>query len=174
MGLGKIRALGLVLALMIMLLEPAAFAAEQSSNADVDSNRSQKKLGAYISVGEPMPAIVGANLAYNFTDYLRASAGYGSISVLGSSANIFGVGVRGMVPGWNFTPTIGVHWAEVMVNGLSIGGFDESGSHFYTTFGFDWQTGGGFNLNAGYEVSLRSATGSGIYLGIGWFVNWLG
>lgn len=166
-----------------------AYAATGESETDV-SNRSQKRLGMYLAVKDPDPAILGINLAYNITDFLRASAGYGKITVTSgvslsqngtlttteASASTFGFGVKGMMPGWNFTPTVGLHFATISYSGtgLEVGGFKESGSHLYGTAGFDWQTKVGFNLNGGFRYSFKSGIGGGIYLGAGWFVNWLG
>lgn len=144
------------------------------------SNRVKNSLGAYLGIGEPSPTLIGLNVAYNVTDFLRVGAGYGSLKFqMGSveaSASTFGFGVRGMMPGWNLTPTVGLHFAHVSYTGdriLDVGGFTESGSHLYGSIGADWQTEGGFNLNAGYRYSFKSGIGGGAYLGAGWFVDWL-
>jgi hypothetical protein len=174
----KLRVLGILTALL--LTESVAYAAETSTAKVEGSNRVKNKLGSYLAISEPAPTAIGVNLAYNVTDFLKASVGYGNISVsLGSyeaSASTFGFGVRGMIPNWDFTPTLGIHYGHVSYagQGLEVGGFTESGGHIYASLGFDWQTATGFNLNGGYRQSFKSGIGGGIYLGAGWFVNWLG
>ena len=69
-----------ILAIALVLTEASAYATTDTSSEQV-SARTKNKLGAYLAIGEPMPTIVGINVAYNITDYLRASAGYGSLSV---------------------------------------------------------------------------------------------
>lgn len=170
----RTKVLGLLL--LVSLTETTAFAAQTTVDT-VESARTSKKLGMYLGIGDPCPTVLGINLAYNVTDFLKASVGYGSISVLGASAKTLGAGIRGLVPGWNVSPTVGLHWAHVSYDGpgiIEVGGFKESSSHIYTTLGVDWQTGAGFNLNGGYHYSFKSGIGGGIYLGAGWFVNWLG
>lgn len=80
-----------------------------------------------------------------------------------------------MVPDWNFSPVVGLSWATVSVTfsgsvtGGTVGGFGASGSHLYATFGVDWQTGSGFNLGAGYNLSLASGVGGLPYINLGWY-----
>ncbi len=147
--------------------------------ANAQSNRMTDRLGFHVGlVGDPFPTLVGFNVNYNIADFLRASAGYGSLTVTAGTgeltASTFGFGVRGMVPDWNLTPVVGLSWAtvSVTVSGGAIGdvgGFTGSGSHLYATFGFDWQTGAGFNLGAGYNLSLKSGVGGLPYVNLGYY-----
>jgi hypothetical protein len=155
------------------------------------SNRSANKLGIYLGVGEPAPTLAGVNVAYNVLDYLRLSAGYGKLTVTSglayngntgelstqeSSITTMGVGARAFVPGWSLTPSAGVHFAHVSYtgNGLAAHGFEESGSHVYSTLGLDWQAKSGFNASLGVAHSFKSDVGNSAYLTIGWFFNWMG
>lgn len=148
--------------------------------AQAQSNRSEKKLGVHVGlIGDPFPTLIGGNVNYNVMDWARASVGYGSFSVSATggdlTASTFGLGARFMVPDWNLTPVVGISWATVSVSasvaGVSgdIGGFSGSASHMYATFGFDWQTGGGFNVGAGYNLSLKSGVGGLPYVNLGWY-----
>lgn len=149
-------------------------------DATAQSNRMTNKLGIHVGLlGDPYPTLVGFNANYNVMDFLRASAGYGSVSadVSGGklTATTIGFGVRGMVPDWNFTPVVGVSWATISVSasasGISgdVAGFSGSASHLYATFGIDWQTGMGFNLGAGYNMSFKSGVPGVPYLNLGWY-----
>jgi hypothetical protein len=148
------------------------------------SNRSEKKFGAHLGLlGDPFPTLLGINLDYNALDFLRVTAGYGSITVSGSgtgtsgelTATTIGAGVRLMVPDRNFTPVAGLSWATVSVEATgtsvtgTVGGFGASASHLYATIGFDWQTSSGFNIGAGYNLSLKSGVGGLPYVNIGWY-----
>ncbi len=184
----KFKVIGIVLGLL--LTETSGFAAEQAASTEkLESSRMKNKMGSYLSIAEPVPSVIGVNLAYNITDFLRATAGYGKVSVTSSisfsgssavvneaTATTIGMGLKGFVPGWDFSPTAGLHFANISysgASGLEIGGFKESGSHLYTSIGFDWQAENGLNINGGYRHSFKSGIGGGFYLGAGWFVNWL-
>jgi hypothetical protein len=165
---------------VLFLSESAAFADNSSVEQVQTSDRMKNRLGTYLGVAEPAPGLLGANVAYNVTDFLKASLGFGRISITSgtaeASATTVGAGVRALVPGWNVTPTAGLHYGHVFYSGtgmLAAGGFDQSGGHVYGSVGVDWQTPGGFNLNGGLRQSFRSGVGGGIYLGIGKYVNWL-
>ncbi len=144
------------------------------------SNRVNDRFGLHLGLlGDPFPTLVGINVNYNALDWLRATAGYGSItvSVTGGelTASTLGAGVRAMVPNWNFTPVLGMSVATVTVSatgaGVSgdVGGFAVSASHFYATIGFDYQAKIGFNIGAGYNVSLKSGVGGLPYVNLGWY-----
>ncbi len=148
--------------------------------AEAQSNRSKKKLGVHIGLlGDPFPTLIGGNVNYNVTDWARATVGYGSVTAtVGTgelTASTFGFGGRFMVPDWNLTPVVGISWATVSVTASApglvgdVGGFSGSGSHLYATFGFDWQTGAGFNVGAGYNLSLQSGVGGLPYVNLGWY-----
>jgi hypothetical protein len=176
------------------LFASVAFGANKAPRADVggatsnESYRMARRAGMYLAYGDPYPTIIGVGAAYQVTDFLKAQVGFGKVSaVTGSisaagitvgeaSATTVGFGVKGTVPGWNFTPTVGLHFAHLIYSGtgIEVGGFTQSGSHVYTSFGFDWQLQSGFNLSGGYQHSFKSGIGGGIFLGAGWFVDWLG
>ncbi len=169
---------------------PAPAAPEVSTTAAPDvSNRMKNRLGAYLAFREPAPTIIGLNLAYNPFDFLRVSAGYGKLTVTSSiscynnncttteaSATTLGFGARAFVPGWSFSPSVGLHYGHVSYDGegLEVGGFTESGGHIYTTLGVDWQAKGGFNGSLGYQRSLKGDVGGAVYLSAGWFFGFAG
>lgn len=178
--MSKQKAVLTALVLTAWAFLPNAYGATEGVVSTEVSHRVKNSLGAYIGIHDPSPAILGVNFAYNPTDFLRLSAGYGSMKMgIGeyeASAHTIGAGVKGMVPGWNITPTVGMHFAHVAYSGdflLTNDGFNESGSHLYGTIGGDWQTESGFNLNIGYRHSFKAGVGGGAYLGAGWFVDWL-
>ena len=153
-------------------------------DARSQSSRMKNQLGVHIGLlGDPYPTLIGFNVNYNVMDFLRASAGYGSVSAdvtsNGTSGKLslttIGVGVRAMVPDWNLTPVVGLGWSTVSlsasVDGLTgdVAGFKESTSHLYAAFGLDWQTGGGFNIGAGYNMSFKSEIPGVPYLNLGWY-----
>ena len=80
-------------------------------------------------------------------------------------------------PGALMAPVVGLSWATVSVTAEGtgvigdVGGFSGSASHMYMTFGFDWQTGSGFNLGAGYNYSLKSGVGGLPYINLGWYFS---
>jgi hypothetical protein len=168
------------------LLATVAFgASKEKENLSTDSYRMSRRTGMYLAYGDPYPTVLGVGAAYQITDYLKAQVGFGKQTVISgisfagistATATTFGLGLKGTVPGWNLTPTVGLHFAHLSYSGtgVSVGGFTASGSHLYTSFGFDWQTKAGFNLTGGYQLSFKSGVGGGLYLGAGWFVDWLG
>ena len=149
------------------------------------SHRSLKKFGAYLGLGEPAPTVIGINIAYNLAEFVRLRAGYGSqtvatginlsgLNLMEASTSTIGMGARFFVPGWNLTPSAGLHWANVSYSGdgmTSVGGFTQSGSHIYSTIGVDWQAQSGFNAGLGYQFSFKSGGDSGLYLTAGWFFD---
>lgn len=177
-----------VLATFAFATATSVFAMEAGTSlTSAPSNRSAKKLGVYLGYGEPAPTVLGINVAYNLADFVRLRAGYGklssgtSVSVGGqtfdlgeASTTTLGAGARFSVPGWNLTPTAGIHFANVSYtgNGLTtVGGFNESGSHVYSTLGVDWQAQSGFNAGLGYQFSFKSGADNGLYLNAGWFFD---
>lgn len=170
------RTRGLLGSLLVAILAIGVI----GENVQAQSNRSQKKLGLHIGLlGDPFPTLIGGNVNYNVMDWVRATVGYGSVTAtVGSgelTASTFGAGARFMVPDWNFSPVVGISWATVSVTASDptlvgdVGGFSASASHMYATFGIDWQTGGGFNLGAGYNLSLKSGVGGLPYVNLGWY-----
>lgn len=167
------KKLGLVSVFILLFCAQSSFAF---------SERMDKKFGFHVGViGEPFPSIIGVNLNYNIFDFLRVSAGYGSISTTQSgaelSATTIGAGLKTFIPGWSFSPMVGLSWANVSMtvtgnaSGLDVGGFTagRDGSHIYATFGIDWQTGLGLNLGAGYAYSFLDGVGGLPFVYIGWY-----
>jgi len=165
-----------LLAVVVLIVASGMLA----QNASAQSNRMTHQIGVHLGLlGDPFPTLLGFNANYNITDWVRATAGYGSItaSVTGGElkATTFGAGARFFVPDWSFSPVAGISWAtvSVTVSGTGVigdvGGFSGSGSHMYATFGFDWQTGMGFSLGAGYNLSLKSGVGGLPYINLGWY-----
>jgi hypothetical protein len=185
-----------LLVLCLSYLFPfATFAAETGvSAAEIPSmNRSSKKLGAYFGIQDPSPTVLGMNVAYNVTDFMRVSVGYGNIETTtgatitsdGTStmvvtreakATTIGAGARFMMPSRNLTPTAGLHVARIDYSGsggLEVGGFKESGTHVYGSIGVDWQARSGFNAALGYNVSISPSGHGSVYANAGYFVDWL-
>jgi len=155
-----------------------------AQDATAQSNRMKHQIGLHIGLlGDPYPTLVGFNANYNAMDWLRVTAGYGSISadvtdVTGTGtfkATTIGFGARLFVPDWNFTPVGGISWAtvSVTVSGTAllgdVAGFSANGSHMYATIGFDWQTGMGFSLGGGYNMSFKSGVPGVPYINLGWY-----
>ncbi len=144
------------------------------------SNRMKDRFGLHLGfLGDPFPTLLGFNVDYNAVDWLRATAGYGSVkaSVTGGdlTATTLGVGVRAMVPDWNVTPVVGLSYATVSISASgpfvsgSVGGLSASTSLLYAAIGIDYQAGIGFDVGAGYNVALKSGVGGLPYVNLGWF-----
>ncbi|MEK6577779.1 MAG: hypothetical protein AABZ55_01015 [Bdellovibrionota bacterium] len=169
------KKIGIRLFVVLVLLITAAPLAQAETN-----HRMANKMGVHLGLlGDPFPTLAGINLDYNVCSFARATAGYGSISAttVGGElkATTIGAGIRTFHPEWNFSPVVGLSWANVSVTStgtlgtLTVGGFGASASHLYATFGLDWQAGSGFNFGAGYNLSLKSGVGGLPYINIGWF-----
>lgn len=174
------------LALVLAVLTTAAsvFAVDTPvrsvTDAPHESNRSEKKFGTYLSIlGDPSPTLVGINAAYNVSDLIRLNAGLGRVSVSAegfgvdqsASLTTIGVGAKAMMPGWNFTPVVGLDVAYAIYSGnmgLEVNGLEKTGINPYATLGFDWQSKGGFNIGGGYSISFVGADAAP-HLNIGWF-----
>lgn len=149
-----------------------------SLSASADSPRMKNRIGFYVGLDDPNPSLLSLNAAYNITDFLRASVGYGSLSttvIVESSVKTFGFGLKALYPGWELSPAIGLNFATVSYTGsaLSVGGFTQSGSHLYTSIGADWQIDSGLNLGLGYNISFKSGVGGSFYANLGWFFDWI-
>ncbi len=169
----------------------AAEGASSSADASVlegDSARMTNRLGAAIGiVGNPYPSILGVNAAYNVTDFLRGEAGFGQIeATTGMSINNSGVqtktskittigaGATGFMPGWNLSPTLGVHVSNVSTEGegtITVQGFEGSGTLVYGSLGADWQASNGFNTSLGYNLPLGGKGAGSFYASLGWFFD---
>lgn len=162
---------------MILLMTSFANASVNQVRAGM-SNRQANKIGITTGFGNPFPSILGMNLNYHVTDYLKASAGYGEISVSSmdekAKVSTIGGGVDFMVPGWSLSPTAGLHVSKVDVSNssnidISVQGIEKSTTLTYAQAGVDWQAEGGFNIGVGGIAGLSGGSASGSYLSLGWF-----
>ena len=147
--------------LALLLGSSSTFAADSSS-------RGAKKFGLHVGLlGDPNPTAIGYNANYNLTPWMRATAGYGSITadtLTGSlKATTMGGGLRFFLPKWNFSPMLGLSYAKLTISTTGttlatdeVGGFSASDSHLYYTAGIDWQMGFGMNLGFGVNTSLKT------------------
>lgn len=177
------KAVSLLTVLVALTLAPASYGAENQSAATVSDtgSRTENPLGAYLGVGTPNPGILSINVGYNIAEFMRAEAGYSSLSAsIGTaeaSASTIGFGVRGFMPGWRLSPTLGAHFASVSYSSndsgldVTVGGFNTSGSHVYLSGGIDYQAQSGFHGGLGYTYSLRSGIGGSTYVQLGWFFD---
>jgi hypothetical protein len=172
----------LVLAIGLLVESMSFCLGTEIAYASATSAREIHQFGLSVDVlGRPFPSAAGVNASYNFASFLQGTVGFGQVPTLaysdGSTLGISSIGAGGrlFVPGWNFSPTLGLHWAQVMLNATGAGssnnsyGFRTSGSHLYASLGFDWQTSYGLNLGLGYNVSLMEGVGSLPYFSLGWF-----
>lgn len=151
--------------------------------AEAQSNRAEKKVGLSVSYfGDPFPSKFGGNLAYNVTDFVRITGGYGQgmAATSGTSkleAKTYGFVARFFLPNRSITPVVGLGWAHVnltltgMPGKMKVAGLTATGNHLYVTFGLDWQAGNGLNLRLGYSYSLRTGVGKSPCINIGWFFS---
>lgn len=187
----KLLAFSSILITSVVTLYPRAAAAavdpagdsapaSQAQASDL-SERMGHRLGLALAYGEPAPSILGINVAYNLTDYLRAQIGGGQVSFgfgdASGSATTLGAGLKGFVPGWSLTPSLGLHMAGVIYSGdllIRMAGFESSGVHVYGTAGLDYQAKSGFHGSLGYNLSFRPGVGGGPYVQLGWFFDLFG
>jgi len=164
--------------LVLMMASVAQAEINKEMRTEMPSNRASKKIGITTGFGNPFPSILGINANYHLNDFLKASVGYGEISVSSfeSTAKVttMGAGVDAFVPGWSFSPTAGLHASKVDVSNsggaeLSVQGIEESTTMTYAQAGLDWQSQGGFNIGLGQVVGLSGGKGSGSYLNLGWY-----
>jgi len=175
-----------ILLLAGLLVSGRTLAAPSQSMIDEDmmSTRAKQPFGAYLSIlGDPHPTLAGANVAYNAFDFLRATAGLGRVSMSVSvpdasgdfieeevaSVTSLGVSTKFFVPGWNFSPTIGLGYTHVFFSNVDVASIGSD--NLYTNVGVDWQTESGFYVGAGMNVSLTGSAPTAPYLNLGWFLD---
>jgi hypothetical protein len=154
---------------------------QSTSNEVTTDNRSARKLGAYIGIlGDPHPTVVGFNVAYNVLDFMRASVGFGKVSVstltVGSSGfatedtsmTTIGVAAKFLVPNWNLSPSASLGYSHVSIDSNAIV-TDYKSSNIYLGLGGDWQAESGFNLGAGMNLSLNGGAPAAPYINVGMF-----
>ena len=162
-----------------------AMPSEGTSTATSEvSHRSEKKIGAYLGLlGDPHPSILGFNAAYNVLDYMRASVGFGRVSVSTMTLNnqgalatqdtsmtTIGVGSRFFLPGLSLTPTAGLGYSHVFFSSTGNFASDYKANNIYVNAGFDWQAANGFNMGGGLNVSMNNAAPTAPYLNLGYFL----
>lgn len=160
----------------IMVL--AAFFATLASTAHgEESNRSKKKIGGYVGIlGDPAPTLLGINAAYNLTDYLRLTAGFGqvkaSVTLNGASSDqsmtTLGAGAKLLYPGWSLSPVLSLGYSHVSIDAGGIVA-DVAANNVFMGVGMDWQAESGFNFGLGLNVAVSGASGTLPYVNLGWF-----
>lgn len=163
---------------VLLLASIAKAETTQSLSTSMDSNRAGKKIGITTGFGNPFPSILGMNVNYNVTDWARATAGYGEISVSSgdskASVTTLGAGADAFVPGWSLSPTAGLRISKVDVSNsggaeLEVQGVEKSTTLLYAQAGLDWQSQGGFNIGLGQVVGISGGKAAGSYLNLGWY-----
>lgn len=173
-----------VLFVALALTATQAFAAGVSTTKIEASHRAEKPWGLSLAIGNPHPALAGVVGSYNINDWSRAEIGYGSIKVTSgwsfdesgmhertASADTLGAGYKIFMPGWNFSPTAGVHLAHLKYSGdgeLEVQGYKKSGTYASASLGADWLSEGGYNVNFGTNIALGGGSG-GAYFGVGYY-----
>lgn len=142
---------------------------ETINEAETASHRMERRSGIYADAfGDPFPSLVGFNIGYSLTDFLRVHAGVGTGKAVQpeSSSYSMGGGLKLMIPSWSFTPVIG--FAGTLV-------FDEdsprsiaSKNHLYANAGVDYTFANGFNLGAGLNYAPFAKTAFP-YINIGYY-----
>lgn len=167
---------------LTLLLGSRAFAVGGESRASLAP---AKQWGAYASIGNPYPTLLGINGAYNIDNHWRASAGYGEVEVTTSlgfdgtswtqekmKAQTYAVGGEYLFLESGLRPVVGAHAGYFSVSGngeFSIQGINKSTGLFYSNVGVDWTNGGGFNLGTGFNVAVLGGSGLNWYGNIGYY-----
>ena len=136
------------------------------------SNRSVHKFGVDVGIlSEPFPSLMGLNASYNIIDYLRVTAGYGSVSGTGWSFTTLAGDVKLFPLDWNFAPFGVIGYTNVTFKGAGsgLGSVTASGNALYYGLGFDWQTARGFNLGFEYKMTTIASNSVGLP---GFYVGW--
>jgi hypothetical protein len=160
-----------LLAVLVFLTATPLTAAPNYSQTE-QSHRTRRTAGILFGLNDPVPAVAGINIAFNFTDFFRLTAGVGRFNsdynwggyVFKTKSVTYGGGARLLVPGWNLSPIVGLSWATIATEGF------QDDHHLYAVAGAEWQLDLGLNIGAGYERSFDSKIGGLPYLNIGWFL----
>ncbi len=114
----------------------------------------------------------------NLSGWIRPYATYGAITQNALTASSVGGGIRAYVPGWSFSPMVGMElvWVSADSTG-TVGGFTFSTSsssilHTSIQFGLEWQMQNGLLIGGGAQYSLSSRKSESInpYINLGWFL----
>lgn len=133
-----------------------------------ESNRLHSRLGFEVSLlGDPFPALLGANISYNLYDFLRAKAGGGLSSDFdGNNWQTLGCGLRFFVPGWNLSPFGGVSIAHRWHQDTYTPNKSDEITYGYLSIGLEWLAQNGINVGAAISVPIaRIVALPNFYLG---------
>ena len=148
-------------------------------------HRMEKRFGLVIGlISDPFISDIGISADYNLNHYLRLTGSLGFLYSPGSAqatyvngtetssngltitGTSFGLGVKALVPGWEFSPVIGLNLADTSLNlppgfeiyNISNGTTSNTYNLFwiYTNIGFDYQAKDGFDLGFGFDMSLNN------------------
>jgi hypothetical protein len=169
----------------LSVMSVGALAQGVSQGTAPTENRSSKRMGVYVGVlGDPHPTLAGVNLAYNLSPMMRASVGYGKVTVSSAAISITDDGISGssteesmttlgaamkfLVPGMNLSPSATVGYSHIALSDNLIIE-DYKANNFYLGLGADWQGESGLNLGAGMNLSMNGAAPSAPYFNLGYF-----
>jgi len=144
-----------------------------------------KQFGSYLAIGNPYPSLLGLNAAYQPTNDIRVSAGYGEVEVTSSvsftangfeekkvKAQSYAAGGEYLFLSTAIRPVVGARLGYFTVSGdgkIDLQGFKKNTFHGYSNIGVDWLAQGGFNMGTGLNVALFGSTGASFYLNMGYF-----
>lgn len=140
---------------------------------EITRNRTKDRLGIYASLwGDPYPALIGVNLAYNVYDFARLNLGVGAETEDRFQVSTVGTGIKFLVPGLPLSPAASLNVSVTDGGGgpRSIRGFAPGGARLYGTLGLDWQTSIGLNLAAGWVQSFRGGEDGSLFVNAGVFL----
>lgn len=139
--------------------------------ACANDSRMKDRWGIYGTLfGEPLISLMGLDVAYNATDFLRLNGGVGIFPAGIANLVSLGVGAKFMVPNWEFTPFLGGSFAQWFVPSSygdiplynpGTGAIQPDPNYFYLMIGFDYQA------KDGFDIGLGIAYGSFIPAGYG-------
>lgn len=140
------------------------------------SMRSERRWGIFAGLlSEPAPSLWSINGAWNASDFLQVTAGYGQFTYYAMQVHSFHAGAKLLVPTWNLSPYLGFNAGSLtsnsrfVVQGQTI---DPSGLPVILTLkaGLEWLSPSGFLVGAAYNIAITgpfAGTGSpGIYAGL--------
>ena len=132
-------------------------------------NRTEKRFGIEVGLlSDPFLSFASINLAYNVNEFLRVNGGFGTAGASAStssssssfSTSSFGLGIKALVPHWEFSPVFGLNLSEMSLNSGFTGLFTVSGGtsinllFFYPDIGLDYQAKDGFELGFGFNIPM--------------------
>lgn len=140
------------------------------------SIRTEKRWGVFAGLlSEPAPSLWSINGAWNATDFLQLTVGYGQFTHYAMQVHSFHAGAKVLVPTWSLSPYLGFNAGSLtsnsrfVVQGQTI---NPSGLPVILTVkaGLEWLSPSGFLIGAAYNVAITgpfAGTGSpGIYAGL--------